>query len=78
MVVDDLNRSGIAILPHKANPKLIVQPNTMLPKAITAQLFQTIAGWRAQIVQRRGAIEKAKLAAGDGEQVRGKSFWKLA
>jgi hypothetical protein len=49
MIVDDLNVSGIAILPHKAHTPLVVYSNAMLAVAIAAQLFEPVARTRREI-----------------------------
>ena len=36
MVVRDFNVVGVALLPGKTNPPLIVDPNTVLPLAVPA------------------------------------------
>ena len=64
MIVGHLDVPRGVISPHKAESPLIVDANTVLTLAITAQSFQTIAGRHAKIVELFGGINSQKLRAG--------------
>ncbi len=51
MVVNYFNVKRRTISPNKANTKLIVYSNTMLPRSVTAQCLQPIARWHTQIIK---------------------------
>ena len=61
MIVRNLDVERIAIDPVKADPPLLVDPDAVLPLAITAKLFEPIA-WVGQIAQFFGAPKKSQLA----------------
>jgi len=61
MIVGDFDAVGGAIAPFKANPPLVVDPNAVLPLAVSAQAFQTVAGQRRQNSQIVGCIEHVEL-----------------
>ena len=44
MLIRDFDIFGSVLRPHKANPKLIIDANTMLPFAFALQGFKPIAG----------------------------------
>jgi len=45
MVIDDLDRISLTILPYETDTPLIVDPDTMRPLSCTFQCLKTI-GWR--------------------------------
>jgi hypothetical protein len=61
MIVNNLDVESIAIAPIKADPPLLIYPDAILSLAITAKLFEPIAGV-SQIAQFFGATEKSQLA----------------
>jgi len=46
MVINDLNVVSVTLVPRKANPPLIIDPDAVLPSAIPAQRFQPVSRWR--------------------------------
>ena len=62
MVIYNLDLVGIAILPHKANPPLIVNPNTVLALPVTMQLLQSIGRWEHQVLQIFGRMQYCQSA----------------
>jgi hypothetical protein len=46
VIIDNLNISGSALRPGKANAPLIIDTNTVLPGMIAMQFFQSSAEWR--------------------------------
>lgn len=69
MVVDDFNIAGIAVIPDKAQTKLIVESDAVLSHTISAQGFEPIARWRAQKIECCGAVELLQLALRDGVDI---------
>jgi hypothetical protein len=63
VVVDDFDLLGTFLGPDEANPELIVDPDRVLTLAVARELFQAIAGRRAQVVQIDRRTQVAKLAA---------------
>ena len=51
----------IAVLPPKANTPLLIDANTVLPDPITFEFLQTIAGRRAEILERLSSIHNDQL-----------------
>ncbi len=64
MIVNDLNVPGFAIAPHKTDPPLIVNANTVLTLAVAVQSLQTIAGRHTQIVELLCRVDRKQLRAG--------------
>jgi hypothetical protein len=78
VVVDDLDRMGIPILPHEANPPLIVDPDGMLAATFAAQRFQPIARRDPEVVQTACTIQQAQFSQGGGLNVAGQTPAPLA
>ena len=68
MVVSDLNFVGLAFEPAKTKSPLVVDSDTVLSFAITAQLFQAISGCSTQIVERFGRIKHYQFTQGSALQ----------
>ncbi len=51
MIVNNLHLVGVAGIPAKTNSPLIVDPNTVLTLAISAELLKAIAGWDPQVIE---------------------------
>ena len=64
MVIDDLDIKYVAILELETDTPLVVNPDTVLPLAITTQGFQPVARRCSQEVQRGGGIQLRQLAFG--------------
>jgi hypothetical protein len=65
MIVDNLNVFSAGIIPDKANPKLVINPDAVLPLSIAFQLFQHIPWWDTQVIKADGNLELPELAPGD-------------
>jgi hypothetical protein len=61
MVVHYLYIIGIIILPDKANPELIVNPDIVLSRPVPLERFQAITGRAPQILQAFGSIQDQQL-----------------
>lgn len=64
MVIRDFHAEGVPILPDKANTKLVVDADAVLPAAIALQGFQPMAWRNSHEVQRGGGMELGQLAPG--------------
>jgi hypothetical protein len=65
VVIHDLDIFGAAGSPPEAHPKLIIDPDAVLPGAITLQGFEPIARRDPQVLQPAGDLKLPKLAASD-------------
>ena len=70
MVIHHLNFMRGAIAPDKAKPPLIIDPNAMLPGAITFQRFKPIIRRYAEIIQAYRRIQHAQFAPCHGQNIR--------
>jgi hypothetical protein len=64
MVVDDFNVVGVAMLPDKADPPLIVDAYAVLTRAVALQGFQPVTRRYAQILDAPSPVEVEKFPAG--------------
>ena len=62
VVIHYLDFVGIAIVPLKANPVLIVDSNAMLTAPVTCQSLQPITRWNPQVVGVLRVIEYHQLS----------------
>lgn len=62
MIVHDFDGHGIAFAPQEAQPPLVVDPDAVLPGAVTLQGFKLVAGRDAQEVQCSRRVQLLKLA----------------
>lgn len=74
MVIHHLNFMRGAIAPDKAKPPLIIDPNAMLPGAITFQRFKPIIRRYAEIIQAYRRIQHAQFAPCHGQNIRRKAL----
>jgi hypothetical protein len=63
VIIDDFNVMGVTFRPGKADPVLMVDPDAVLPGAVSFEGLQVISGQR-QIPQAPGLVELVELAAG--------------
>ena len=61
MIVDDLNGVGVAVIPSETDPPLIVDSNTVLPCAISAQLLEPVTWGQPQILEPQRGVHVAEL-----------------
>ena len=69
MVVHDLDVLHFAVLPHEADPILVIDPDAMLRSPITAKGLEVIARKRAQVVESLGGVQLRQLALSDPSNV---------
>lgn len=70
VVIDDLDVFGPFIGPQKAQTPLIVDPNAVLPGAITAKRFQPVPRRDSHEFQRCRSVQLHELAPRDGFDIR--------
>ena len=63
VVVRDFDFVGIAILPPEADPKLVIDANTVLPRTVAPQALESIARRDAQFLKHPHTIELVELAS---------------
>jgi hypothetical protein len=61
MVVDDFHIVGVAIPPHEADTRLIIDSDAVLALALALQSFQPVSGGDTQIIQRHGGMQQEEL-----------------
>src|SRR5439155_17688190 len=71
VVVHDLDVLRFAVLPHEADPILVIDPDAVLPPPITAKGLEVIARKRAQVVESLGCMQLRQLALRRPEQCSG-------
>ena len=64
MIIDDFHVERVPVLPREAEAPLLVDPNTVLPLAITLQCLEHIRGRRQEIAQIHSTVEVLQLLAG--------------
>ena len=64
MIIHDLNVVGVTVLPPKADTPPIIDPNAVLPSAVTRQLLEPVAGRESQVFYCFGGIENEQLSQG--------------
>jgi hypothetical protein len=64
VVVDNLNRVGLAIAPLETDTELIVDANRILSCTIALESFESIAGRQSQRINSCRGIELVQLASG--------------
>jgi len=63
MVVGYFNVTGISVFPEKTYPPLIVDPDAVLPFAITPQCFKPVARRDPEVLQTPGLVKVQKLTS---------------
>jgi len=63
VVVHDLNFECVTVFPLEANPPLLVDPDAVLPSAITLEGLELIRGRNHEIPQLRRAIQVFQFLA---------------
>jgi len=63
VVVCNFDLVGMAILPTKAHPILLVDPEAMLTGPIAGEPLKTVAWWQGELAEISHAIELGELTA---------------
>jgi hypothetical protein len=69
VVVHNLYVLRFAVLPHKADPILVIDPDAVLPPPITAKGLEVIARKHAQVVESLGRVQLRQLTLSDPSNV---------
>ena len=77
MIINDLDFCGTFRCPNKAHSKLVVDPDRVLPFAITRQRLEMVTWWRPQVAAAR-RIEITQFSACYLDQIGRKALWALA
>ena len=62
MVIRNLYRMGVPIVPPEAYPPLIIDPNAVLAPAVPLEFLQSVSGWEPQVLQCFRGIQHKKLS----------------
>jgi len=62
MVVCYFNIIGVSVFPEKADSPLIVDPDTVLPLAISLQGFETVARGDPEVLKVPGSVKIQELS----------------
>jgi hypothetical protein len=65
VVVHHLDLLGVAVLPHEADPILVVDPDAVLPTPIATESLEVVARERAQVVEPSRGVQLHQLALSD-------------
>lgn len=57
VIINNLDIKSVTILPLEANSPLIVDPNAVLSRPVSAQSFQSVGRWYQQVLKCFGAME---------------------
>jgi hypothetical protein len=74
MIVRHLDIVWTRVGPPKANPKLIVDADRVLPSPIAFQTLEPIARWYAEGFKSYSGVEHTQLATGNPKNIAGKAF----
>jgi hypothetical protein len=69
MMVRNLDFKGVAILPLKTNTKLVVDPHTVLPFAISLQCLQAVCRNRCQVAKLLRTVDLNQTSKSDGRDI---------
>jgi hypothetical protein len=72
MVVRDFHLERVAVFPHEANSKLVINSYAELTLSFGLQSFKAVPGRNAKIVQPPCRIQEKKLSQGCANQARRK------
>ncbi len=61
MIIDNLRVARIAVLPNKADAKLVVDADAMLPCPVSRQLLQAVSGGAIRFSRSNAAFRIASL-----------------
>jgi len=64
VVIDNFYAGRVATFPHKAQPPLAIDADTVLPLAVTLEGFQLVTRRQAQKIQGRSRVELLQFAHG--------------
>ena len=62
MVIDDLHVEGIALVPDKADPTLVINADAVLADTMSVKRFEAVGRRDAEVIQGSGIIEHTHFA----------------
>jgi hypothetical protein len=62
VVVDNFNFKGIVFMPFETNAPLVVNTDSVLAGPLSAQFFQPIGGWYAQVIEVEGPVQHSEFS----------------
>jgi len=65
VIVDDVNLVRVTVTPGEADAVLIVDPDAVLPVAITRERFKVVAGKRTQVAKAPRSVQLLELSLSD-------------
>ena len=65
MVIDNLNRIGVAITPYETDTPLIIDPDTMLSLSRTFQCLKSIGWWYSEVFKEPRIVQHSEFSARD-------------
>lgn len=57
VIVDNLDIVGIAVVPTKTEPPLVIDANAVLTLSVGSQLLQPVPGWTCHVSQDHCAVQ---------------------
>ena len=69
MIIDDLRVVSISVMPDKADAKLIVDPNAVLPQSISGEGLEPVAWERRQVAQLARGMKLLQFSMGDSSHL---------
>ena len=63
MVIDDLDRISLTIIPYETDTPLIVDPDTMLSLSSAFQCLKAIGWWYSEVLQLLGIVQHPEFPA---------------
>ncbi len=62
VVIDDLHVEGIALVPDKTDPPLVINANAVLTGTLPVKRFEAVGRRDAEVIQDSGIIEHTQFA----------------
>jgi hypothetical protein len=70
VVVRDFDFEGMAFLPTKADPELLVDPDAVLTRAIVPECLQPVSRRNSEVLEIAGSVDLVEPPPGDDPQRR--------
>jgi hypothetical protein len=64
VIVNDLDRIGIAITPFETHSILVVHLNAVLPCATPFESLKVISGWNSEVLKSYRSVQQRELSKG--------------
>jgi hypothetical protein len=77
MIVYDIHIIGIALFPAETYAPTIIDPDAVLPLAISFQSFQAVRRGNTQVLQRFGPVEHSQFPQRSALDIRSESAHRL-